>query len=303
MNYALVKKWFYYTDDNTEADGSLSPSIGIYESLEEANLAKRSNDILSLRAYLNYLHEDLIRGFSYWYDSIDYPRQILDLKRLLASSEFSRNIKIVGNEPEAYYFNSIDYLTDNNLLSLIDLLNLSFHEILSYKSVKTKFHAVINVHKWDHDIVFEMMQNGLVVMGGYGIGNSNVEWACVVKSRSGYEIKVYFDSYEEAELQTYVILKEFIDVYPDYIEILNEPIDKIAKNNIEILKAFIIDSSSFQLSKNQEEVYIELSSNKINYIELKSVLDLVDDTYYNISEIETEINGNKIKVIDEALTF
>lgn len=303
MKYALVKKWFYYTDDSTEADGTISPSVGVFESKNEANLAKRENDVESLRGYLNYLHEDLIRGFSYWYDRNDYSQQIVELKNLLSSDEFSSNVKLIGSDPKAYYFKSVAHLTDANLLSLIDLLDISFHEVLSYEEVKRKFYAVINVGKWNYDVIFEMMQNGLVVMGGYGFDDRNIEWASIVKSRSGNDLIVYFDTYDEAEYQTYNVLKEFIDVYPEYFEVLNLPVTKIVTNNLEIMKSFVKQSFSFELIQKQSDTYIQLSGKPIEAIELKSILDLVDGTYCKITEIETEINGIKTKAIGESLTF
>ena len=303
MKYALVKKWFYYTDDNTEADGNLSPSIGVYQTIDEANIAKLKNDIKSLRAYLIYLHEDLIRGLSYWYDRTEYHNQIEKLKDLLSSDDFSSNVKKIGSEPQSYYFKSVDDLSDDNLRAIIDLLDLSFHEILSYERVKKEFYALINADKWEYDIISEMMQNGLVTLGGYRFDLTDNEWASVIRERSGYNLDVHFESHDKAELQTVMVLKEFIDVYPEYFEIVNKPIKEIAIKNREILESFIKESFSFRLNENEDDTFINLSDNSIDLTELKAILKLVDDEYYKILEVETEINGIKTTVIGESSVF
>jgi hypothetical protein len=118
--YVIHKKGFFYTDESFEEEkGLLGKIVKIFDNMEEAKAAKIEADIKSLQK----LKDNNAVDFFFHAENYDAVYQQMED---YYKSEFNQTIK------DKYYFDFPSKISKDQAQKLLEILQLSFHDIVEY---------------------------------------------------------------------------------------------------------------------------------------------------------------------------
>lgn len=290
MKYGIFKEWFYFDDDNYTTEGDLSPCVGEYLSLEQAEKKLLELDTKSFREYLT-VNTVMMRSLSHWIytdkDNFIDNDAILQLAKDIGWSEYIKSFSTHDGEKFLELVTPKNP-TDEQISKFISALKISFHKILPYDDVEKSVCAIINTKYLGDDLYYELAESGEIPWGGiYDERYKN--WVFVNIKRKKYSEDIVFTSHSEAQKRVTTLLVNCLYTYKSDSFILRNSINDIAGKNISIVKEFIRHSTSFKLSDNEDQII--LVGSDIVHKELIALLDLISINVYQVIEIETKING------------
>lgn len=118
--FVIHKKGFFYTDEAFEAvEEAKGTMLGTYASLEEAQTAKAAADINSMCGLATYNAVD----FFFYKENYEEIQQHL---AQFYNTEFGLSIE------DKHYFNFPDRISQEQAKKFLEILGLSFHDIVEY---------------------------------------------------------------------------------------------------------------------------------------------------------------------------
>ncbi|MGB8195022.1 MAG: hypothetical protein WCF67_24005 [Chitinophagaceae bacterium] len=122
--FVIHKKGFFYTDEAFEAAENTHGSIvASFENLEDAQKAKHTADILSMQKLKG------MNAVDFFFNSNNYE-QVYQQFENFYKSEFDLSIS------DKYYFNLPKEISTGQAQRFLEILNVSFHNIVQYDDDK-----------------------------------------------------------------------------------------------------------------------------------------------------------------------
>lgn len=159
--FSLHKIWFFYTDEWYMPRG-LAGSVGTFESLEEAENAKK---ILERNALKNMQSDDYFRDLTYFYEKnysetqnkiIEYAKSQNWNDSLIEKSDF------FDKEKKYWEFILPQDASDSQIDKILELTDASFHQIIEYKNVKEYAYLKVNYDFWGKKVFDKLKSIGIL---------------------------------------------------------------------------------------------------------------------------------------------
>lgn len=145
--FSLHKIWFFYTDEWYVPNG-LAGSIGVYDSLEEAENERKRLDRIALKQLGSY---DYLRDLTSFYEKafLETQKKIVDYAKSQNWNDSLKELPFGNDSTRTYWeFSLPQNATDAQLDSILELTNASFHQIVAYKNVTEYAYVKINYDFW-----------------------------------------------------------------------------------------------------------------------------------------------------------
>lgn len=117
--FVVHKRGFFYTDESFEPVDAKGSIAGIFSSLEEAKIEKRKQDIISIQRLGGE------NAVDFFFHNEDFD-EILERLKQFYKSEYNIDIQ------DDYFFELPESISSDNAERFLDILNLTFHDVVEY---------------------------------------------------------------------------------------------------------------------------------------------------------------------------
>lgn len=313
--YAVHKLWFFYTDEWYVTSNELANCIGIYDTYDEALIARAAADRKSLIGLgSNDWLRDLM-GFEKNSYGGDFSNKLIEYAK---TQNWHNCIKEQFHDGKFnhYELQPPTNVSDAQLDEVLNLANAYFHRIVEYKDIKEGIYVKFNYDFWGKKVFDKLKtdnilesrktpENGFYLINKPPKGRKSAKFTDYITARN-LAITISSASiieFEDNNLLGRSYLEDLAYNFPMLIAYINSCTsislqeEDVTDKNIKPIQSKLKKFKS-NIQKVIGDKYYSLNlPNKENLVEdeLNGFFELLKQKPFNIYRITTEVNGEEVK--------
>lgn len=282
--YSVHKIWFFYTDEWNAPSNTLAANMGVFDSLEEAEAAKKKLDIEYLRKQGKF---DYLRNLMGFMDqSKEEPHPFTRLIEYVKSVGLDDDIAV--------------HATDEQLWEIIKISNAYFHRIVPYTNVKKFTYVKFNPNFWEWKTLQNLEQQG--VLGSKYSGSvyyppDKDDIYLLNDATPGYSIAKYLNL-EEAQKAALTVTLHYLNIFPESVALYNTPIADLSES-LPLLQSYLQNCHTIKLDSSGENLNLSQTQH-IDLNEFRGLLELLKVRPFEIEHFLAEVNGETVSEYDNS---
>jgi hypothetical protein len=319
QKFGVHKLWFFYTDEwYVPSEGNIAGTVGVYDSREEAEKAKRRFDILSLKRLWTH---DILRDATHFYEKFHKASQakIVEYAKSQNWDNYLRTHTYHNSNDTYYELLMPPNITDQQLGKMLDLTGAFFHIIVEYKEVKDAGYIQMNYGFWGAKYFKKLTEDGVLDKRSPFVAGQQYKGKYIIFKPLKGRKSAKFKSYEDAQTRAAEVFVNGYQEFPDNNALGKSYLLDWSKTP-ELLLAILRNSESFTLTETiisekelkkiaarlkklksniQAEVgmpFYEMSiKEEYNPKEILAFIEMIDEKPFTLHHMVSEVNGKTIK--------
>ncbi|HAS43142.1 MAG TPA: hypothetical protein DCS93_21865 [Microscillaceae bacterium] len=309
--FGVHKIWFFYTDEWYVTDNNLATCVDTYDTLEEAEEAKKKLDIQSLK---DMNSEDYVRDLmGFMEEQKQDPAQqstvehLIEYARSIGWEEFIKvnEYTFTGQDGKevthTYYELGIpNDATDEQLWEIIQITQAYFHRIVTYQDVKKCTYVQFNPNFWEEKVLDIMEQQSLVgpkttmqEYFWYHPEEENLKYL-MYNAEDGTSSARHMDP-NEAQNAAMKVVIHYLNMFPESFLLGKSSITELSESVV-LLKNYLQNCQTIGLDTLGKKLKFS-KTQSIDLGEFKGLLELLKVKPFEVEEVVVEINGEEVQEV------
>ncbi|MCR9290777.1 MAG: hypothetical protein NXI23_25680 [Bacteroidetes bacterium] len=328
QKFGVHKLWFFYTDEwYVTSEENMAGTVGVYESREAAEKAKKRYDIEALKKL--WVH-DILRDTTHFYEKFhkETQKKIVEYAQSQGWDNHLREHHYSNGEQTYWELMMPSNITNEQLEKMLDLTGAFFHTIVAYNEVKDAGYIQMNYGFWGAKYFKKLTEDGFLDKRSPFVAGQQFKGKYIIFKPLKGRKSAKFKSYEDAQVRAAEVFVNGYKEFPDNNALGKSYILDWSKTP-ELLLAFLKNSESFTLSEtivSEKEVkktaarlkklkstipveigmtFYEMAINdEYNPKEILGFLEMIEQKPFTLHHLVSEVNGKTIKeYVPDCSTF